>query len=72
MTACVGNGGLAASLPEDLWTYIFEAICFIHMKFMIKKDFPMNLHSTKRLLKHSTNFEHAENVATLNVVKCEC
>jgi len=32
----------------------------------------MNLHSIKMRLKHSTNFECAENVQSSNVAECEC
>jgi len=31
----------------------------------------MNLHSTKKHLKHSVKFEHAENVRGLNVIECK-
>jgi len=32
----------------------------------------MNWHSTERCLKHSVNFECAENIQSTNVVECEC
>jgi len=56
LTACVGNGGPAASLPEDLWTYIFEAICFIHMKFMIKQGLSHELAFDEKAFKTFDKF----------------
>jgi len=42
-----------------------------HMKSVVEQGFFMNLHSTTKRLKHSSNFESCENVRSSNVVEFE-
>jgi len=63
-TSCILTG-------NDLFVTVSEAVCYM-WNYLQNKDFPMNLHSTKRHLKHPTNVEHTENVQSSNVVECNC
>jgi len=61
LTAFVDNQGQAVSLPEMTCLLFDKLITLYIWKYSLNKDFITNLHSTKRHLKHMTNFEYDEN-----------
>jgi len=71
LTAFVDNQGQAASLPEMTCLLFVKLITLYISKYSLNKDFITNLHSTKRHVKHMTNFKCDENVS-LNVFGCKC
>ena len=72
LTAFVGNPEPAASLAEMTCLLFLKLFTLYIQNYSLNKVLPMKSRLTKRHLKHSMNFECAENVPSSNVVEYEC